>query len=130
MAELLIRVRDKDGHNALLLGEHEVVVVCADNWPWSVKESTSPDHRIVRIPGTREDAVRFTAQEASMDPDYHVVRRRHFKLDPAKFSPEFSQWYSDDSRKVPIFEVLNLDILLRERKPLLRRDVIGSPPGF
>lgn len=128
MAELLIRVRDKAGHNALLLGEHEVVVVCADGWPWSQLERTSPDHRIVRVPDARDDALRFSVPEASADPDYHVVRRRHFKLDPAKFSPEFAAWYADDSRSSPIFDVLNLDVMLRERKPLPRRDVIGAPP--
>lgn len=130
MAELLIRVRDKDGHNAMLLGEHEVVVVCDDNWPWSEKERTSPDHRIVRVSDPKKDAIRFSGQEASMDPDYHVVRRRHFKLDPSKFWPEFAAWYADDSRSVLIFDVQNLDIMLRERKPLPRRDVIGKPPGI
>lgn len=126
MAELLIRVRDKDGHNAMLLGEHEVVVVCHDGWPWSEKERNSPDHRIVRVPDVREDALRFVAEEASMNPEYHVVRRRHFKLDPSKFSRSFAKWYADDSRAVPMFDVGNLDVMLRERKPLPRRDVIGG----
>lgn len=128
MAELLIRVRDKDGHNAMLLGEHEVVVVCDDGWPWSELERTSPDHRIIRVPDAKKDAIRFVAEEASMNPDYHVVRRRHFKLDPSKFSRSFAKWYADDSRKKPVYEVENLDELLRERKPLPRRDVIGSAP--
>lgn len=131
MAELLLRVRDKPGHNPWLLGEHEVVAVCDDAWPWSAIELASPDWRIVCLPGVSKlDAVRWSVPEASADPDYHVVRRRHFKLDPGKFPLDFAVWYADDSRQAPrcVVPEAMFERLFRERKPLPRRDVIGALP--
>jgi len=131
MAELFIRIRDRDGHNALLQGEHEVVVVCPDGWGWSVRERQDKDSRIVRLAGMSVlDASRWTSLEASMDPEYHVCRRRHFKLDPKRFSAAFSDWYWDDSRGLTVWDIdpAEFDGYFRTRVPLPRRDVIGAAP--
>jgi hypothetical protein len=132
MAELLVRVRDKFEHNPWMFGEHEVVVVCADDWPWSETERASPDHRIVALPGvSKVDARRFAGPEVMHDPDWDVSgRRRQMKLDPAKFSAEFAEWYADDSRKQPLLVVAEDKFAgwFRIRVPLPRRDVIGARP--
>ena len=131
MAELAIRIRDKEGHNAMLQGEHEVVVVCPDGWGWSVRELESKDHRMVRLAGVSIlDASSWVSAEASMNPDFHVCRRRHFKLDPTKFSAAFSDWYWDDARSLKVWDIDPAEFAgyFRTRVPLPRRDVIGAAP--
>ena len=89
MAELLIRVVDK--HNAedpyldaQCLKRGDVVVVCEDGHPWSETELTTPEWRVVRVPG-----VSVVQSEAFIGPEIEdnpaqpsrMLRRRAFKFD-------------------------------------------------
>lgn len=128
MAEFLIRCRDKEGHNAMCRGEHEVVVVCPDGWGWSDIERSHPEWRIVRVPGvTVADAKRWSVREA-VNPNDNVQRPRHFKLVPARWASDVQAWYADDSRRVPVIDMdaAVFDASFRSRVPLPRLGVIAE----
>lgn len=129
MAEILIRVRDKEGHNPLLPGEHEVVVVCPDGWGWSHLELSNPDWRVVLLPGMSVSEARRWESPENVDPEVFVRRRRHFKLTPEQLSSSDQLWYADDSRSEParIIDQYQWEKAWRTRKPMRRRDVVGEP---
>lgn len=127
MAEILIRVRDKEGHNPMCVGEHEVVVICANNWPWTIRERSDPDWRIVRVGCSVSEAQRYVGKE-NVDPEVYLIRRRHFKLDPTQLTPNDQEWYADDTRKaaIRVIPAARWDAAFRERVPMRRPDVIGE----
>jgi len=69
MAEMLLRVVDKindtdDALNAQCTKRGDVIVICPDGWPWSETERTSPDWKIVKVPGVAvDDLTGFLAEE-------------------------------------------------------------------
>ena len=128
MAEFLIRIRDKEGHNPGLLGEREVVVVCEDGWPWSVLERTSPDWRIVKVPGmSLDEGDQFIVPEP-VDETRFVRRRRAFKIDVQLLPPSVRAYMANDQRSQPFVEVPKGVFIASKvaRAPLLRDDVFAQ----
>jgi hypothetical protein len=131
MAELLIFTRDRDDHNPWRLGGCEVVSVCRDGHPWSAKELSGPEFRIVCMPFVSVlDAKRFAGVEVMSDPDWELRRRRQMKIDTARMSAEAASWYADDTRAQQVRFVSEDEFAgwFRVRTPLRRRDVIGAMP--
>jgi hypothetical protein len=124
MAEFAIMRYDKPLHNARLQGEHEIVSACRDGWGWSELELASRQYRMIKVPGmTEEEAQQWVVPEM-VNPETHVRRRRHFKLDPSKMPKDFLKWYNDDQRSVPIMMVERkvFEKMFRDRVPMKRRE--------
>jgi hypothetical protein len=127
MAEFLVRIRDKVGHNAKLLGEREVVSACTDGWPWSDKERTNPDWRILKAPGmSLAEAETFTVPEP-VDETLYVRRRRAFKIDYTLLPANVVTWLNDDTRSRVTMDIdpLVLSASKQVRVPLPKTDVIA-----
>ncbi len=130
MAELLIRVRDRVGHNPRLNGEGHVVVVCADGWSWSKLEQQSPDWRIVKVPELAREEAETLIAEQRPHTEFYTPARRAFWLDPEQWPLDVQAWYADDSRARPSI-TLTRDVFLAAKsdEPLYERpNVIGEPP--
>lgn len=106
MAELLIRVKDK--HNPddpaadlLCTKRGDVIVVCADGHPWSERERTSVEWRILMLPGIDPaDLADLTrpemedVQTAGLPPT-RMVRARMYALDLAALPAAVRAWLDD-----------------------------------
>lgn len=111
MAEVLIRIREKPGIRADLLpmnfNRGDVVVVCPDNWPWSVEELTNPDWRIIALPLISEKQLeQFILPRTRVTPlgDREITRKRNAKinLDDLTLPLAFRVWLANDARTNPI----------------------------
>ncbi len=108
MAEMLVRAVDKinpdsQAKDARCLKRGDVVVVVPNDWPWSVKEQTDPQWRIVRAPDmTMDEARTFTVPEF---PDLQVnphPRRRGFFIDIDGLPTGHRNWFNDTTRVDPM----------------------------
>ncbi len=127
MAELLVCAADKEPPDpyvdAKAYKRGDVVVVCPDRWVWGMGELSSPNFRIVRVPGiTVTQASTFLGEEFNTDPENPslVLRRRAFylDLDDPLFESLFPGWVSDDARQISMRRFhLTLPQLLQLKKP-------------
>jgi hypothetical protein len=127
MAEFLVRIRDKEGHNVGLLGEREVVSVCEDGWKWSRIELSNPDWRILKVPGmTVEEGEVFTMPEP-VDTTRYIQRRRAFKIDVTVLPASIQEKITDDRRLEPALELEKtaLELSKTARTPIPLDGVIG-----
>lgn len=83
-----MRVVDKIGddiyRDAQLTKRGDVIVVCPDGWAWGAEELSSPDWRIVRVPGLgmiEAEAMLAPETESSLIAEPSpLLRRRMFEL--------------------------------------------------
>lgn len=122
MAELLIRVHDKEGvapeNVDRVCQSGDVVAVCRDGWVWSQRELTAPYWRIVKAPGmTLAEAALLTA------PPLDGTRRRERQLDLSKLNSSF---ITDDTRASPFFTLSAQQVRQAVKQRTARRlNVIG-----
>lgn len=82
MAELLVRVVDKVNPNdpdldLQCLKRGDVVAVGEDGWPWSGKELSNPDWKVMYFPGATVSAANsYLAPELPDGPDDTSTKRR------------------------------------------------------
>ena len=128
MAEFLVRIREKQGHNDGLLGADEVVVVCEDGWPWSVLERTNPDWRILLVPGMALSVAEMFVAPEPVDETLYVKRRRAFTLDFSAFDADFKKWMKEDKRQTPTMKVdgAKLEASRKLRAPKLKDSVLSD----
>lgn len=135
MAELLIRVRDKDPHpdpyvDVQRSKRGDVIAACPDGWQWSHKERTNPDWRIVRVLGLPMNIAETFMSPERGDPKVdRMLRRREaaFDLDHAELPARVREYLDDDSRAQPSI-VLSAIIgrkLRKQRARLADPAVIG-----
>lgn len=107
MAELLIRVKDKRNQDdpiadRLCTKRGDVIVVCADGHPWSERERTSVDWRILMLPGIDPaylaDLVRPEIEDVQTAgvPPTRTVRARMYALDLEALPLAVRVWLDDD----------------------------------
>ena len=129
MAELLVCVRDREGHNPHLIGEGHVIVVCADGWEWSHLEKSRPDWRIVAVPGIAMLEAKALTTPQKAHSDFFDPACRHFWLDPSKLSPEFQAWWADDSRTIYAFALTPEEVsLAKTLEPLYDKPNTAAVP--
>lgn len=126
MAELLIRVRDKESHpdpyvDVQRSKRGDVIVACPDGWNWSHEERTNPDWRIVRIPGLPQDEVDALVAPESGDRRLNPMLRRRahsFDLDSADLPKAVRDAVADDKRSKAVVTVSAvIGRRMRKRKP-------------
>jgi len=106
MAELLVRVRDKESHpdpyvDVQRSKRGDVIVACPDGWQWSHAERTNPDWRIVRVLGLPDSIAQSFLTPERGDPKVdRMLRRREasFDLDHAELPARVREYLADDSR--------------------------------
>lgn len=135
MAELLIRVRDKEAHpdpyvDAKRSKRGDVIAACPDGWKWSHAERTNPDWRIVRILGLPMNIAETFMSPERGDPRVdRMLRRREasFDFDHADLPARVREYLADDSRAQPSI-VLSAIVgrkLRKQRARLVDPAVIG-----
>jgi hypothetical protein len=130
MSELLVRVRDRAGHNPKLCGEGHVVVVCRHGWKWSRLEQTNPDWRIVRVPDMTEEEASTLLSSQKEHPEWFDCARRAFWLDPDALPADLRTWWLDDSRAEPIKIIpKQMIVAATTSEPLYKKpNVLGATP--
>jgi hypothetical protein len=121
MCEFLLRVHDKCSEDpkkdVRCMKRGDVVVVCPDDWNWSVMERTLPMWRIVKVPGLSVEAGEdFLAPELA----HANSRRRLFAVDLSVLPQDF---INDDSRQSAFVTVSELPKIAKTRLPA--RNYIG-----
>lgn len=135
MAELLIRVRDKEAspdpyQDAKRSKRGDVIAVCPDGWAWSHREQTNPEWRIVRILGLPMSVAESFVTPERGDPRVdRMLRRREaeFDFDHADLPQRVREYLADDSRARPSI-VLSAIVgrkLRKQRERLQDPAVIG-----
>lgn len=136
MAELLVRVVSKtneDDHykDVKLLKRGDVVVVLADDWPWTVIERQNPEWRILKWPNISiEAAERLLLPEIPEEPPVLPelpdpslqARRFYLNLDDPWLPLDMQVYLADDTRVNPFYvmpeHITMADIkLTRPRRP-------------
>ncbi len=112
--ELLLRRHDKTNPDTNLdfwcLKAGDVVTVVQDGHPWTVKEKTNADWRILAVPLLSEEQALTLVQ-----PEFHPLgegedkarhkQAREFRLDVghSSFTQAFADFWHDDTRAIPVF---------------------------
>ena len=130
MCELLVRVRDREGHNTKLNGEGHVVCVCPDGWGWSRLERSNPDWRILAVPDMTENEARALLSRQRVLSEFFEPARRAFYLDADRWSTDVREWWLDDSRSRPTMTVAKaiVEAAKAEEPTYGLANVIGAPP--
>lgn len=112
MADLLIRIRDKESSgdaetDALQFKRGDVIAVMPTPHPWSERERTNPDWRILRLPNI--DAADLSALLRPENETQAVARPRLMRkrnaaldLDSVNWPQAIIDWLRDDTRAQPI----------------------------
>jgi hypothetical protein len=106
-------------------------VVCADGWPWTERERTSPEHRIIRVKGLTADEVSSLIMPQRVHPDFYVPARRSFRVDHLLLPPGARGAYLSVVGRHGAFIDLTREELLAALvdEPLHERpDVLGQGP--
>ena len=111
--------------DALCLKQGDVVCVMPDGHPWTQKELTNPNWRIIRVPNMPND-LRNQATEAGTPKAGTLTQARKYTIDLASphVTAAFSEFFLDDTRSTPIYETsIPTESLYEIRKPRPDRDV-------
>lgn len=109
MAELLVRIRDKEPHPDPYIDvkrskRGDVIAVAPDGWRWGRDELRNPDWRIFKIPGLPMDIAQSFLTPERGDPLVEKMLRRReasFDLDSAELPQRVRDFLADDSRSSP-----------------------------
>lgn len=93
------------------LKAEDVVVIMPDGHPWTQRELTNPDWRIIRVPGLSEEVAKSMIEP---DEQNNKPRKKSFNV-----SGGLSNFWNDDTRQNPIIEISvppeGAELLLKER---------------
>lgn len=117
--------RDKTNPNDAILDamchkQGDVVVVVPDGHPWTEKEKTNPDWRIIRVPNLPND-LQYQATEPGPEKPGMLKQRNKYTLDLTSphVTTAFQQYFADNTRAQAIYETSlptqNLYDLRKER---------------
>lgn len=109
MAEILVRIRDKETHpdpyvDVKRSKRGDVIAVCPDGWKWTHIELTNPDWRIIKVIGLDAAVARqLLAPESGDERVDKMLRRRKYKLDVdfADLPKAGKDYLRDDTRIQP-----------------------------
>ena len=135
MAELLIRIRDKETHpnpyvDVQRSKRGDVISVCPDGWAWTPAELTNPEWRIVKVIGLDDEVVQQLLRPEPGDPRLNkMLRRRQYKIDVdfASLPKAGKDYLRDDTRSAASITISKAlaKSLVTLKTPLADSAVIG-----